>query len=227
MKNNIGAQSLLALLLVFIALTGGASEQWQFYRINAQYRGAVKKSFRDIGCGIAWFKDLTAETSQVIAHVCAQNPDKKSDVFAFRVNLVLEYNNDSTRVANEVYKSFEGMHGERTNQVLQLICLWDLIRRHTRHGALLNPMMNMNGQALSFNIRDVRQKREITCNAAQKLGFSGKFFLQQVGANGWQIEKFHFRSGKISVSMVQDASEAVGNDFRFRQPFAEKVFDNN
>jgi hypothetical protein len=217
----------LFILFCFCSGYGFADELWQFYRINAQYRGAVKKSFRDVGCGLAWFKELKPGQSQVIIHVCAQNPEKKSEVFAFRVNLLLAYNNESTWVVKEVYKDFEGIHGKRENEVLQMVCLWDLIRRHTRSGASLGNMMNLNGHALSFDKRKVRQNREITCHSAHKSGFSGKFFLERVGQNNWQIDKFRFRNGKVSVSMVQDTSEAVSKDFRYRQPFATKVFDNN
>lgn len=219
---------LTLVLLMFFSCTGSALAEdiWQFSRINAQYRGAVKKSFENIGCSLAWFKDLAPGQSQVIAHVCAVNPEKRNEIFAFRTNLVINHMPDSLHLQQELYAEYEGVQGERCNEVKQLVCLWDYIRRNAQYPEKISGLINVAGRPISLKSRKLRNHYEITCSASGRSRFSGKFFINSNPEGTNRIEKFRFRSGKVSVSMVQDTAEAVAKDFRFRQPFARLVFDN-
>lgn len=199
---------------------------WQFYRMNAQYRGAVKKSFQDIGCSLAWFNDIAPGQSQVIAHVCVENPEKRQEIFAFRTNLIISCTADSLTPVQEVYAEFEGVNGERRNEVKQLVCLWDYIRRNLFQAAKINGIINVAGRPVSLKARSLRNRIEVNCSSADRRKFSGKFFLSQTANGNFCIDKFRFRSGKVAISMVQDTAEAVSKDFRFRQPFSRLVFDN-
>ncbi|MDN5280382.1 MAG: hypothetical protein PWR01_4347 [Clostridiales bacterium] len=212
--------------LFFTSVCAFAEPQWQFYRINAQYRGAVKKSFTDIGCGVAWFNDTSPGQTQVIAHVCALNPDKKNEIFSFRLNLVLGHNPDSVWVVEKVYTEFKGIRGTRQNEVVQLVCRWDHIRRTGENSRQIKSFINVSGRILNLRPRNLRNSLEINCSTPTRSGFSGKFFLEKASGSAWVIDKFRFRSGKVSVSMVQDTNEAITRDFRFKQPFARIVFDN-
>jgi hypothetical protein len=90
-----------------------ANEEWQFFRINAQYRGTVKKGFSSLGCGLAWFKDISPEKTQVIVHVSALHPEKRGQKYTFRVNMVLNCTPDTYSIDSEVYAQFNGIEGER------------------------------------------------------------------------------------------------------------------
>lgn len=225
-KSFTGLLFLAISMLSFLANPLKGQDLWQFYRINAQYRGTVKKSFENIGCSLAWFKDIAPGQSQVIAHVCAENPEKRKEIFAFRTNLVIGYNNDSLQLQRELYADFEGVRGQRCLDVKQLVCLWDYVRRNMQNPETMNGLLNVAGRPLTLKTRKLRSRYEITCVAADRSRFSGKFFIvcNPQGLN--VIDKFRFRSGKVSVSMVQDTAEAVARDFRFRQPFSRLVFDN-
>ncbi len=211
---------------VFVLSGACAEDVWQFYRINAQYRGAVKKSFSNIGCSLAWFKDVSPQQTQVIAHVCVENPEKRKDLFAFRTNLIMDHVGNSIDLRNEVYAEFEGVNGERCLEVKQLVCLWDHIRRNLVNPQQLNGLLNVAGQPLNLKTIQKGNQWEVNCSSANKKRFSGKFFIEKTAESLNRIDKFRFRSGKVSVSMVQDNAESVSRDFRSRQPFARIVFDN-
>jgi hypothetical protein len=214
------------ILMIVLANSANAQDLWQFYRINAQYRGTVKKSFENIGCSLAWFKDIAPGQSQIIAHVCVENPEKRKEIFAFRTNLVVGHASDGLQLQREIYADFEGVQGQRCLEVKQLVCLWDFVRRKAQNPETINGLLNVAGRPLSLKSKKLRGRYEITCVAADRSRFSGKFFIVcgPQGVNA--IDKFRFRSGRVSVSMVQDSAEAVSRDFRFRQPFSRLVFDN-
>jgi hypothetical protein len=225
-KRSLLLKYFFSFLLFLLPMQLWADGLWQFYRINAQYRGAAKKSFSNIGCALAWFNDMGPGKTQVITHVCAINPDKENEVFGFRANLLLGFNADSTWVINTLYSEFSGIHGNRQKEVQQLICLWDLIRRRTYYKTPIGNLLNLAGQVMSLKERKARNGLEINCSPANRRGFSGKYFLQPGDNKPWEIDKFRFRSGKVSVSLVKDTNQAISREFRFKEPFASMVFDN-
>lgn len=219
--------TILLLLFFLVGFSATSAEQhWQFFRINAQYRGAVKKSFRNIGCALAWFNDISPGKTQVITHVCAVNPDKKGEIFSFRLNLLLGNNPNSVWVTDQVYAEFKKVTGQRQNEVKQLVCLWDHIRRQASRSNPVSGVINVAGKIIDLSEKTRRNSREITCSWSGRRGFSGKFFLKKSGENGWMLEKFRFKSGKVAISLVQDTGEAISKDFRYKEPFAKIVFDN-
>jgi len=201
-----------------------ANEEWQFFRINAQYRGTVKKGFSSLGCGLAWFKDISPEKTQVIAHVSALHPEKRGQKYTFRVNMVLNCRPDTYSIDSEVYAQFNGIEGERQQQIRQLVALWVYMRQVEKTGSLLNEF-NAAGARLSLRDANVRRGkvREINCNWTGRRNFSGKFFFKQTGAS-LALDKFRFRSGKLSVSLTKETTETINRDFAHREPFATDVF---
>ncbi|EKD82630.1 MAG: hypothetical protein ACD_39C01175G0002 [uncultured bacterium] len=226
----------LALLAVFIgvaldvpaalpAQASAANEEWQFFRINAQYRGTVKKGFKSLGCGIAWFKDIAPDKTQVIVHVSALHPEKRGQKYTFRLNLVLNCRPTGYSIDSEVYAQFNGIEGERQQQIRQLAALWTYMRQ-VEKTAHVEKEFNACGALLS--LRDVLvgrgRVREIHCNWTGRRDFSGKFFFNQLANQALALDKFRFKSGKLSVSLSKDTAEAINRDFANRQPFAEDVF---
>ncbi|MGM0600956.1 MAG: hypothetical protein ACQETH_14190, partial [Candidatus Rifleibacteriota bacterium] len=150
--------ALIAALL--INAEGSCNEVWQFYRINAQYRGMVKKSYRNIGCALAWFKELSKAHTQVIAHVCAVHPEKKGEIYSFRVNLVLNHGLDNIKVNKVFYQDFRGFDKNRQDQVQQLVCLWDYIRNFAKRGWYKGQILNISGIAMNLRKNDLHNRIE-------------------------------------------------------------------
>lgn len=218
-------------LLLFYAVSTGAdekpaqlTEEWQFFRVNAQYRGAVKKGFSDIGCAIAWFKDLPANQVQVILHVCALHPEKNEEKYSFRLNLVFQRQAGKFSIVKEIYADFSGMNGERQNQIKQLSALLAYMRDFATDGKLL-PQIDSCGAELILSRLKARGKVvEIDCSWTGRKDFAGKFFFNQLEDAKLRLQKFRFKSAKLSVSLAVDTSEAITRDFAQRPPFHEVVF---
>ncbi|MFZ5951470.1 MAG: hypothetical protein ACOYXC_12245, partial [Candidatus Rifleibacteriota bacterium] len=219
----------LVLMVFFFVLSvgiAGAAEIWQYYRINAQYRGTVKKSFSNIGCSLAYFKDIAPNQSQVIAHVCVETPEKKKDIFAFRTNLTIDHNPTNMVVKAKQYDEYEGVENDRREEVKQLVCLWDMVRRNLANPAKLNGDVTVAGRSINLKIKETKKSYELSCSSNDKKKFSGKFFIEKGKDGQLSIDKFRFQSGRVSVSLIQDTGDAVSKDFRSRQPYAKFVFDN-
>ena len=202
-----------------------ANEEWQFFRINAQYRGTVKKGFRSLGCGLAWFKDISPEKTQVIVHVSAMHPEKRGQKYTFRVNMVLNCTPAAYSIDSEVYAQFTGIEGDRQQQIRQLVALWAYMRQVEKTGMAVN---EFNAGGARLGLREVNTRRgkarEIHCNWTGRRDFSGKFFFDQLANASLALDKFRFRSGKLSVSLAKETAETINRDFAHREPFASDVF---
>ena len=159
-------------------------------------------------------------------NIIANLDEEVLDIFAFRTNLLIDHSPGNLNLNKEVYAEFEGVNGQRRLEVKQLVCLWDHVRRNLADPAKMTGNIVVAGRPVSLKTKDLRNHYEIECRATDRSRFSGKFFLKKVSAGLNQIDKFRFRSGKVSVSMVQDTSDSINRDFRFKQPFARIVFDN-
>lgn len=225
----LSVRSVAIFFLLFISSLCLAEEQpsqgeWQFYRINAQYRGTVKKGFKSLGCAVAWFKDIDQKKLQAIIHVCALHPEKKNETYSFRLNFILDKSPGKITVEREIYSEFKGINGaERQNQIRQLCCLWAYIREYSKNG-ILNENFISDTAPVALKVTKVRAGEEVTCSWKEKRNFSGKFFLDKKTGTPMAIDKLRFRSGKLSVSIAADSAEKINRDFAAREPFASTVF---
>lgn len=198
--------------------------EWQFFRINAQYRGTVKQSYTNLGCAVAWFKDLAPDQTQAIVHVCALHPEKKGQKFAFRLNIVLHREECRYLVLSEIYGSFISIEGERQNQLRQLLALWTYMRMFAKNNRLCPEFTACDTVVrLVENIRRRGKFHEVNCYWPGHKKFYGKFFFEQ-SVSGLELDKFRFKSGKLSVSLVKDTQESILRDFAHRHPFDVDVF---
>lgn len=204
-------------------------EEWQFFKINAQYRGTVKKSFSNLGCAIAWFKDISPDQTQVILHVSALHPEKRKQKYSFRMNLLLKKAGAAYSLEKQHYAQFSGITGDRQNQLQQLVALWAYLRDFSK-GTRLQTEFEACGARLklSEHVKGKVKNREVDCSWPSRRGFHGKFFFERavdpVFKEILALDKLRFRSGKLSISLVKDTQESVTRDFAAREPFATDVF---
>jgi hypothetical protein len=204
-------------------------EEWQFFRINAQYRGTVKKSFANLGCAIAWFNDLSPDQTQVIIHVSALHPEKRKQKYAFRMNLIFKRNGAIYTLLKQNYADFSGITGDRQTRLQQLAALWVYMRDYAREPKLYKELEVCGTQLkLSELIRGKGRNREVDCSWPARRGFHGKFFFERavdpVFKEILALDKLRFRSGKLSVSLIKDSQAAILRDFAGKEPFATSVF---
>lgn len=212
-----------------VSSMAGINEEWQFFRINAQYRGTVKKSSSNLGCAIAWFKDLPPDRTQVIIHICALHPEKRKQKYSFRMNLLLKREVNGYSLVKQQYADFSGITGDRQTQLQQLVALWVYMRNFAKDTRLNKEFAACGAQLkLSEIVKGNGRNREVDCSWPSRKGFHGKFFFERavdpVFKEILALDKLRFRSGKLSVSLVKDSQEAVTRDFSSREPFAADVF---
>ncbi len=208
-------------------------EEWQFFKINAQYRGTVKKSFSNLGCAVAWFKDTAPDQTQVIIHVCALHPEKKRQVYAFRLNMLFVHKNGPAGVQytllKKEYAEFTGITGSNQEQLQQLAALWAYMRAYAG-GRSFQPQVEACGAKLKLSevLLGKGRSREVDCSWPSRRGFHGKFFFERavdpVFKEILALDKLRFRSGRLSVSLVKDTQENVTKMFSTHEPFATQVF---
>ena len=70
--------------------------------------------------------------------------------------------------------------------------------------------------------------REVNCTWPARRGFNGKFFFERAVDPAFKevlyLDKLRFKSGRLSVSLVQDTQQAITRDFATREPFNTDVF---
>lgn len=204
-------------------------EEWQFFRMNAQYRGTVKKSFSNLGCAIAWFKDLAPDQTQIILRVSAVHPEKKRQKYAFRLNLVLRREGARYSLVKKEYAEFSGITGDRQTQLEQLAALWVYMRAYSGELKLFKEIDACGARLqLTEAVLGKGRSREINCSWPGRRSFNGKFFFERavdpVFKELLALDKLRFKSGRLSVSLVKDTQEAITRDFGTREPFATDVF---
>lgn len=220
----------LVLLLVFslipfsgaLALDAG---DWDYFEINAQYRGGVKKGFESVGCALAYYAKLGQQKEQVIFHGCVQNPDKKNIFYVFQLNVVYQPLPDGAVSEKEIYGHFEGLKDENEKQVKDMIMLLPLLRGIT-HAQTKHVEFKVNQSVFPAAFQAVSGGRRLECTVSRggKSPMDGKFFWQSASGGSVLLEKFHLRRGKISMSFVKTSLGAIQQKFQKRSPFDKVVF---
>ena len=214
---------LLVLLLCSVSCFG-APGSWEFFKINAQYRGSVKKGFSELGCAIGYFVDLGNMHRQVIFHACVRHPERKGEYYAFRVNLVYRIQGGAIVLAKEEYSTFQGLDPEHQEQIKDLILLLGEIRVGRSDLRGINALQ-INRTALKCNsaIKSGGRRWEFMVDRAGRPAVEGKFFLNLAQA-GWDLDKFRIKREKISISFVTVPGSEIKSQFGAVAPYNQWVF---
>ncbi len=219
----------IVVLLVCFLLTGfhAVAGEWKSFRINAQYRGAIKKSFKNIGCAIAWFEDLKDGNTQIVTHVCAKDPDKRNQTYAFRLNMIVNYSASGVRVVKNIYNFYEGIDEGNADEIQQLMALWCFLRKDAKNRVARDYGLSVEGRLLNLKEKMVRgnKRKEINVYWPKKRSFSGKFFYDYKN-NRPVINKFRFKNQRVAISFVAETMKKVTEKFANQSPFREHVFAN-
>lgn len=203
------------------------SANWQFFRINAQYRGIIKKSFVDVGCAIAWTTRLDEHRSQMIAHITAVNPTKSKDLYSARINMLINHRGNILNIDSVIYEDFINVEGNQQTYLKDLMLLWFYMAEIVKAPSfpILQPRVKDYNYEFDVAVNSIEQIIEISALWPDYNNFSAKFFIASKGKKELVLDKFRFLGGKLVVSLVQDKLESVYADFAFSEPFASRVFD--
>ena len=223
------SKKLFSSLICFLFLTSSANAQvWEYFKINAQYRSGVKKSYEDIGCAISYFVPLAPQKLQVISHVCAVNPKKRNKAYAFKLNMVLNIAGDQVKIVKKIYSDFKGIRPDYFDEIEDLIAGWTFIRENWNKQEQLQYQFVVGKRIIKqeSKILSRGKRKEIVLRTPNKKGPSGKVFLHRAQSNtSWMLDKFRLRNKKIAISLVKTDFNYIGRKFGHKEPFRSLVFD--
>lgn len=195
--------------------------QWEFFEINAQYRGTVKKGFEDLGCAIAFFKQIGQNERQVIFHACIRHPENQGKFFSVRINLVHSINENRFASLKEIYSWSEGFDKSHLVHISDLIIFLSAISMEN-HSEKFSDTIEINGSEVSIsgNAQQPGKRRELLVRRAGKPPLEGKFFYSSDN----KLEKFRFRRDKVVISFVVTPMEIMQSKYQHVSPWREVVF---
>lgn len=241
----------LSLMSAQQAMVVQPAPAWQAFKMNAQYRGGIKKGFTDIGCGVTYFSDLPNGNKQIATQICAVTPDKKKQTYAFKLNMEVAVTPGKVNIVSKTQSQFEGFEegGSSNAQVEELMALWVYLRDCYLTGKTINPNLVVAGKRVkikdkifglkkkkssrrSSRSRSKKKKKKITRQISisweKSRTFKGKFFLRlNTKTNVWKLTKFRFNNKKVSVSLIKTKMDYINTKFAPRDPYKTWVFQQN
>jgi len=198
---------------------------WDYYEINAQYRGGVKKGFEQLGCGIAYFNVLADGKKQVIFHACVKHPQKRNSYYSFRVNFVYSSTPTSGKIEKEIYCWFDGFEAEHITQVKDMILFLAMMKDGSLFSSTEKEVM-VNSVPVKVVSKLIKggKRHEVSANRAGQPPIEGKFFSNVDPTKKIVLDKFHLRRDKISVSFVVVPFSKIQEKFQAKAPFDKVVF---
>lgn len=208
----------------FCGISFAADGAWEYFEINAQYRGTVKKGFEQIGAALGYFTDLPDGKKQVIFHACVKHPEKKNSFYWFRTNMVFSVTKEAITTDSEIYSQFEGFDADEPSQIKDMVQLLTLLRTSAPFQAgAYSLRVNNTQMKLDSTFKAGGKKFEYNIIRPGKTVLEGKFFWQNLG-NQIAIEKFRFKRGKIVISFVSSTLEKVQGKYQTLEPYNKVVF---
>ncbi|MBF0500174.1 MAG: hypothetical protein HQM09_08575 [Candidatus Riflebacteria bacterium] len=221
-----------AVIVLTVLLAGpfapvlSASDVWEAYEINAQYRGGVKQGFQELGCAVAWYNDLSPTEHQIMLHACVKHPKEKNQYYSFRLNMAYTVNKAGciiTRQSEAWFEKFEPDHQEQIKDMVMLMAM-------THEGLLPasgNGIIRVGQTDLKINPASLTpgKKQELEVFRPGKTPLEGKFFLKPgTGGKPFAFEKFRFKREKISISFVTVPVLDIQKKYQSMAPFKDVVF---
>ena len=182
-----------------VAPAGAAVEQ---YKLNAQYRGGVKKSFSDIGNGHGVYMPQAGGSFAVKLEGAVKDPES-DDVYEFFVDMDFQSNGAQVReVKNRShYSRNAGEYRDRVEKVIPFIYLVKFTQP-PRDGQELSRVYRFRGH--EYTLRYLTTERNVEATLYEGDTLVGKFFLERGERTPFGIEKFRVPTeGSVVLSFVK------------------------
>lgn len=182
-----------------VAPAGAIVEQ---YRLNAQYRGTVKKGFNDIGRGYGSYLPGASGQFSVKLDGSVEDPESK-DIYKFYLEMTFQAQNGQIRdLGNKnKYSSNAQDYHDRVEKVVPFIHLVKFTPP-PRPGEEPTRIYRYRGK--EYHLRYMTAERNIEATLNEGDTMIGKFFLSRDPATPLGIEKFRVPTeGNVVLSFVK------------------------
>jgi len=181
------ALALLGLLSASAACAEGFVET---YRVNAQYRGTVKKGFQDLGSGKVSYESLGGAAFRVRATGSVQHP-REPKHYEFNIHERFEISGNALWVTSIEKMELDPNASPHRRRICEVIPFAYLVRYLSPPSNDGDPARHFTFEGLDYALRYRRTERHIEAELYRGDVFLGKFFL--LADAGWRpaaLEKF-------------------------------------
>lgn len=198
---------LLALACAQASIAAGFVET---YFVNAQYRGAVKKGFQDLGDGQVAYQALDAGGFRVQARGRVRNPDD-GRVYAFRISETYELAGATIRsvaIERRELNEHAKPHEDKITEVLPFAYLVRVLAPPSGDG---DPSRAFRFRGREYVLRYRQTERHIEAELYRGDATVGKFFLLRGGGAVMGLDKFRIPIPEehLVVSFIVKESQRV------------------
>ena len=172
------------------------------YRLNAQYRGTVKKGFSDIGKGYAVFSPGTAGQFAVKLEGSVEDPENH-DVYNFFLDMSFQTSNGQIRDGRNKnhYSSNAQDYHDRVEKVVPFI---HLVKFTPPPRPDQEPTRVYRYRGSEYRLRYMTAEHNIEATLYEGDTLVGKFFLSREPTTPLAIEKFRVPTeGNVVLSFVR------------------------
>lgn len=185
-----------------VAIVAPAGSLVEHYKLNAQYRGTVKKGFSDIGRGYAVFTPQSGGSFQVKLEGSVVDPERK-DLYQFFLHM--EFNAAGAQIrelANRCrYSANAADYRDRVEKVIPFI---HLVKYTAPPRSGEEPARNYRFRGSDYTVRYMNAERNIEATLYEGDLLVGKFFLTHGATLPLAIEKFRVPTeGNVVMSFVR------------------------
>lgn len=181
----------LALALVSGGAAFAASGIVEDYTVNAQYRGGVKKGFRDLGTGKAAYEPMGGSAFRVRVKGHVKHPDEPKE-YTFELSGRYQLSGNAIRELGVDKKKMNDHAARHEQRITELVPFAYLVRQlpaPAGNGGERSRSLTFRGQTYTLRYRDTERNREIDLYRGES--FLGKFFLVSGSSGGFaRLEKF-------------------------------------
>lgn len=173
--------------LATAALAGGFVES---YRVNAQYRGTVKKGFQDVGSGKVSYESLGDSAFRVRAMGSVKHP-KEPKEYSFNIHQRFEVSGNVVRLLAVEKKELNRNAAPHERRICEIFPFAYLVRYLPPPLSGGDPSLRFVYGRTPYTLRYRRTERHIEAELYRGDDFLGKFFL--LPDEGWRpaaLEKF-------------------------------------
>lgn len=183
----------LVLLTALAAASGAPARADGFienYNVNAQYRGAVKKGFQDVGAGKVSYESLGGSSFRVRAMGRVTHPREPKE-YSFNIHQRFDINRNAVRVTATERKELNRNAAPHERRICEIFPFAYLVRYLSPPLSGGDPALHFTLGGLDYALRYRRTERHIEAELYRGDVFIGKFFL--LPDAGWRparLEKF-------------------------------------
>lgn len=188
------------------ALAGAAWADTQSFTVNAQYRGMVKKAFRDIGTGTLTNTGSAQGNVRISGHARVDHPKEEGRVYDMTLDMNLRITGNQVQEISNNSRCNPG--SEEALSTTQKIAPFVHVAKWAKSDQSTGQRFTTNRG--TFNMRFAETDRNLEATLYEGERMVGKFFMEPGDNLPRKLEKFRITtSGGTVISFVSNDAIAT------------------